>query len=151
MPLAAGTKLTCVVGVDAGPAEADPGDGVVKLADGRALGSHVRSPLAAQALEEVGVLVEVAPQVQPEAQVVDASEAGLEVLVPQHLCSSVASETLGWVSSSSDSNSDAHWWCGIQNKAFKQGSCMFVKGRVLSGAVPGMSGFARSVNSWGFH
>ena len=83
-------KLTCVVGVNAGPAKADPGDGVIKLADGPALGSHVRPPLAPEALKEVGVFVEVAPQVEPQTEIVDASEAGVEVPVSQHLRSAAA-------------------------------------------------------------
>ena len=90
------------------------------------------------------MLVEVAPQVQPEAEVVDAGEAGLEVLVPQHLCGEAAFETLGWLSLLRDSDSKARWRCRLQIEAIKQGSCAFVKGR-----VPGMSGTARRVPGGG--
>ena len=74
-------SLTCIVGVDTGPAKRDSGDGVVKISDGPAVGRQIKLVLPLNALKEVLVALVDPLQALGKVAIIDSVEALLEVFI----------------------------------------------------------------------
>ena len=85
----------CIVSIYAGPTKANPGDRVIKFADGSAVGRKLRLVVSPQPLKQHLMLSEDATQGVCQAPVIDLIEAHLEVLVADHLHGFQESATIG--------------------------------------------------------
>ena len=73
--------LTCIVGIDTGPAKRDTGDGVIEVSDGPAVGCQIKLVVPLNALKEVLMALVDPLQALGKVAIVDSVEAFLEVFI----------------------------------------------------------------------